>query len=122
MRFLVLAVCAGAVAAIFGCDPIPAPSQDMGQLVFAKDASCSDTANTELFIDTVSQGQYTMRPGSTVGFNESANTHIARAVERSGKLRDFLNQAVFVPALAQGFYTMKCSARDSIPIPSPRGR
>jgi hypothetical protein len=62
-----------------------------------------------------------MRPGSATGFNQSANTHLAKATELSGKLRQFPTQAVFVPADGQGIYTMMCVTKPP-PIPSPAGR
>ena len=122
MRWFVLALCAGVLVGAFGCGPIAGAGPAMGFLVFQKDsASCADTTNTELFIDGVSQGQFTMRPGSATGFTESANTHLASATEVAGKLRQFPSQAVAVPAGGQGIYIMTCLNKPP-PNPSPAGR
>jgi hypothetical protein len=110
MRWCVMAVCVCIVVGADGCDPTTTTvAPDPGQLAFQKDSTCTDTTNTELFIDDVSQGQFTMRPGSLEGFNKNAGTHLAQAIERAGKKRDFGVQAITVPALSQGLYLMRCA-------------
>jgi hypothetical protein len=125
MRWWVVALCAGIIMGADGCGPIAGPSAGNGQLLFQKDsASCIDTVNTELYVDGVSQGQHTMRPGSIVGFSEAAGTHIAEATERAGLLRKFPTQAVVVPAGGSGSYVMTCGSKpppDSLVL-SPPGR
>jgi len=111
MRRWVMAVCVCAGVVALDCDKLPAPAPELGQLVFQKDSTCADTTNTELYIDNTSQGQYNMRPGSEIGFNVTASTHIAYAAEREKLLRTFSSQAVVVPPLGQGFYTYKCASR-----------
>ena len=120
MRWYVWAICAGAALVAFGCDALPATPQSVGQLAFQKDSTCADTANTELYVDTISRGQYTMGPGSIEGFNVSGgNTHFAKAIERSGRLRQFSVQAIYVPPLGVGTYLMQCAHNDSIPLGPP---
>lgn len=115
MRWWVMALCACGVVGVYGCGPTTTTvAPDPGQVAFQKDSTCADTTNTELFIDGVSQGQFTMRPGSLQGFNKTAGTHLAEAIERAGKLRDFGVQAVSVPPFGQGVYLMRCA---SIPPP-----
>ena len=112
MRWWVVALCAGIILGADGCGSVAGPSAGNGQLLFQKDsASCTDTTNTELFIDGVSQGQFTMHPGSTVGFTEAAGTHIADAMERAGLLRKFPTQAVVVPTGGTGSYVMTCASK-----------
>jgi hypothetical protein len=124
--FVVVAACALIVWGAGGCDKLPATPAEMGTLVFQKDSTCADTTNTELFVDAVSQGQYTMRPGSTVGFQKTATTHFANATELAGQLRHFASQAVVVPPLGQATYLMKCAAKPPTGTtpsrPSPPGR
>lgn len=120
MRWWVTALGACIAVGIYACDKLPAPAAQIGQLVFAKDTLCADTTTTELFIDAASQGQVTMRPGSSVGFNTTASTHIASAVERAGKLRDFGAQDLYVPALGVATYAMTCGGGTRPPpLPSP---
>ncbi len=120
MRWFVVALGVGVAVASFACDKLPAPPEQLGQLVFDKDSSCADTTTTELYIDNASVGQFTMRPGSQVGFNVTAGTHIASATERGGLLRSFPSQAVTVPPLGQGFYTYKCAIRPPPATPPVR--
>ena len=125
MRRWLMVVCAcGAIGAL-DCDKLPAPAQAVGELVFQKDSTCGDTTITELYVDKVSQGQFTMHPGSTIGFNVTADTHLADAIERGGLMRSFTSQSVDVPALGQGFYTWKCAPNPtpesaSVARPGPR--
>jgi hypothetical protein len=126
MRLYVVLLCVGLLWSAEACDKLQAPPPDMGELDFQKDSSCADTTNTELFVDGVSQGQYTMRPGSIVGFSKTAGTHLAHATELAGQLRQFASQAVVVPPLGQAAYVMKCATRpppDTLPSPpSPPAR
>ena len=127
MRWCVMALCACIFMVANGCKSTSTSSDvGQGQLVFQKDsATCADTVNTELYVDAVSLGQYTMRPGSIVGFTEPAGTHIANAIERAGVLRQFPSQPVTVPAFGSGYYVMKCSSRTppaTPPSPRPAGR
>ncbi len=117
MRWFAVALGAGILFAGGACGPISAPTAT-GQLVFQKDSTCADTVITELFVDGVSQGQFVMGPGSVQGFTKSANTHIARAIELAGKLRQFADQAVVVPAGGTGIYPMICGSKPP-PNPSP---
>lgn len=120
MRWWLTALCAGVAVGALACDKLPAPPEQVGQLVFQKDSTCADTTLTELYIDGATQGQVTMRPGSEVGFNVPATTHVAYAVERAGLLRTFPSQAVIVPPLGQGFYTFKCASRPPPATPPVR--
>ena len=124
-RFAVL-LCVGLLGGVEACDKLQAPPPDMGELDFQKDSSCADTTNTELFVDGVSQGQYTMRPGSLVGFSKTAGTHLANATELAGLMRKFASEAVVVPPLGEVAYVMKCASRpppDTTPSPpSPPSR
>ena len=107
MRWWGVARCAGILMGADGCGSIAGPSAGNGQLLFQKDsASCADTVNTELYIDGVSQGQFTMRPGSIVGFTEPAGTHVVDATERAGLLRKFPTQAVVVSTGGSASYVM----------------
>jgi hypothetical protein len=117
MRWYALALCAGIALCGDGCGTISAPAAT-GILAFQKDSSCADTVNTELFVDGVSQGQFVMGPGSVEGFNKSANTHIARATELAGKLRQFIAEAVVVPAGGSATYAMTCGG-GTRPPPNP---
>ena len=127
MRWCVMALCACILMVTNGCRSVSSSSDvGQGQLVFQKDsATCADTVNTELYIDGLSQGQYTMHPGSIVGFTRSAVTHIAQATERAGKLRQFPSETVAVPDGGAGYYVMTCSSKPppgTPPSPSPAGR
>jgi hypothetical protein len=122
MRRLVVVLCAGVLWGADGCDKLPAPALQMGQLVFQKDSTCTDTTNTELFVDDVSQGQFTMRPGSTEGFNETAGQHIAKANELAGRMKQFTSEIVTVPALGQGFFSMTCGFRPPPNAPPSQNR
>jgi hypothetical protein len=122
MRRLVMVLCAGILWGADGCDKLPAPAPQMGQLVFQKDSSCADTVNTELFVDGVSQGQFTMRPGSMQGFNETAGQHFAKANELAGLMRQFTSQTVTVPPLGQGFFSMTCAFRPPPNAPPSQDR
>jgi hypothetical protein len=125
MRWYVGAPCLCIFVAAASCGPVTGTNSQgqMGQLLFQKDTSCTDNTNTELFVDHVSQGQVTMRGGSMVGFNKTANTHIADAIERAGKLRDFGVQSIYVPAGGSATYTMTCgTSGPPPPVPSPARR
>jgi len=120
MRRWMFVLCAGIVAIAYACDNATTTSSPgVGQLLFQKDSSCTDTTNTELFIDDLSQGQFTMHPGSIEGFNKTATEHVADAIERSGKLRDFGLETVIIPALGQAFYVMKCPSTRPPPDTNP---
>jgi hypothetical protein len=124
MRWFVVLLCVGTLWGAEACDKLQAPPPVMGELDFQKDSTCADTTNTELFVDGLSQGQYTMRPGSLVGFSKTAGTHLANATELAGLLREFPSQAVVVPPLGQVSYVMKCGGSKPPPdtLPSPPGR
>jgi hypothetical protein len=113
MRWWVVALCAGILMSADGCRSISSPAdRGQGQLLFQKDSvSCADTTNTELYIDGVSQGQFTLRPGSIVGFTEPAGTHIVDATERAGLLRKFPTQAVVIPTGGTASYVMTCGSK-----------
>jgi hypothetical protein len=120
MRWWLMALCAGAVLSAVNCDKAPAPPPGVGVLAFQKDTACTDTTNTELFVDGTSQGTFTMHPGSITGFNEPAGTHLAHAIERAGKLRDFGVETLVVPDLATVTYNMTCGTGAPPPPQSKR--
>jgi len=110
MRWWIVALSAAVLVGAEACNRLPAPPAGIGELAFQKDSTtCTDTVNTELYVDAVSQGQFTMRPGSVEGFTETAGQHIAKATERAGLQRQFPAQTISVPLNDVGTYVMKCA-------------
>ena len=122
MRWWIVALGAAVLVGVEACNRLPAPPQGLGELDFQKDSiTCTDTVNTELYIDTVSQGQFTMRPGSIEGFTEPYGQHIAKAIERAGTLRQFKPQTITVPLEGIGTYVMKCAVSPPPAAPPAKG-
>ncbi|MDP3775813.1 MAG: hypothetical protein Q8Q85_16260 [Gemmatimonadales bacterium] len=95
----------GASACLPSTDPGPT-----GRLLYRRDsATCTSPSTTELFINGTSLGQYVIAPGGQQGFNVAATTHIVNATEVGATARQFLAQAVNVPAGGSAVYVMACA-------------
>lgn len=100
IRLLSVAVALLTFAACGGGDKSTGPSAPQyGALIFRQDAlSCPGYGTLELYVDGVSQGQYTSGPGAQKSFHVTAGSHTAGAREIGGSNYVFPTQNVNVPA------------------------